>query len=160
MRYFLFSITSEGENPFNKKPCFDNSLKNMVTGWHEFAGTADDGSTFSAWFYFNTDGSMYTGWIRSKGLWYYLEPQYGLMYSNGLYEIDNVIYKFTKTGAMLTGWNPVPIAYEDGTTVSEWIFSIIMVPWQPIGLHTVLKNIILILNPASCCKLAKMGAYH
>lgn len=34
------------------------------------------------WYYFGTDGIMFTGWKEYKGKWYYLDPENGVMRTN------------------------------------------------------------------------------
>ncbi|EJG66377.1 cell wall binding repeat family protein [Streptococcus pneumoniae 2080913] len=38
----------------------------MATGWVKDKGL---------WYYLNESGSMATGWVKDKGLWYYLTNQ-------------------------------------------------------------------------------------
>ena len=69
----------------------------MVTGWHFFS---------DYWFYFKDSGAMQTGWFwdKASNAWYYLDPQYGYMYSDGVRYINGTRYAFTPSGQMVTGW--------------------------------------------------------
>lgn len=66
----------------------------MITGWFY----ADE----VGWFYFNSDGSAYNGWLYYCGCWYYLEDGYA--YADDTYNINGANYRFTPDGAMVTGW--------------------------------------------------------
>ena len=59
------------------------------------------------WYYFGADGVMATDWKLINGVWYYLEPDSGVMYSNGLLCINEELFIFEKSGACVTtpGWH-------------------------------------------------------
>ena len=46
---------------------------------------------------------MKTGWFKDKGLWYYLNPEEGVMLT-GLQDINGARYYLNASGAMETGW--------------------------------------------------------
>ena len=46
---------------------------------------------------------MTTGWVKTGGAWYYLDPETGAM-QVGKRTIDGVNYFFVGSGAMATGW--------------------------------------------------------
>ena len=77
---------------------FDAQMSYMVTGWHFFS---------DYWFYFedfrrNADRMVLGQGIQCLG--YYLDPQYGYMYSDGVRYINGTRYAFTPSGQMVTGW--------------------------------------------------------
>ncbi|WP_419150872.1 MBL fold metallo-hydrolase [Streptococcus oralis] len=53
--------------------------------------------------YFELNGAMKTGWIKDKGVWYYLNPEDGIMLV-GLHKVNGDHYYFDESGAMQTGW--------------------------------------------------------
>ena len=66
----------------------------MQTGWKWFD---------NHYRYFESNGAMKTGWIKDKGIWYYLNPEDGIMLV-GLHKVNGDHYYFDETGAMETGW--------------------------------------------------------
>ena len=66
----------------------------MQTGWKWFD---------NYYRYFEASGAMKTGWIKDKGVWYYLNPEDGIMLV-GLHKVNGEHYYFDETGAMQTGW--------------------------------------------------------
>ena len=66
----------------------------MQTGWKWFD---------NYYRYFEASGAMKTGWIKDKGVWYYLNPEDGIMLV-GLHKVNGDHYYFDETGAMETGW--------------------------------------------------------
>ncbi|MDO4488957.1 MAG: hypothetical protein Q4B67_07730 [Eubacteriales bacterium] len=54
------------------------------------------------WYYFNNDGTMYTGWLFKDNNWYFLEHN-GRMLTNGPHNVSEKWYLFTDSGIMLTG---------------------------------------------------------
>ena len=78
----------------DKKYAFDSNGALMEGGWKKIGTT---------WYYFGTDGSPVTGWLKDKGIWYYLDPGTGAM-TVGWRQIAGVWYYFDANGAMKTGW--------------------------------------------------------
>ena len=66
----------------------------MQTGWKWFD---------NHYRYFEASGAMRIGWIKDKGVWYYLNPEDGIMLV-GLHKINGDHYYLDLTGAMQTGW--------------------------------------------------------
>ncbi len=88
----------------------------MVTGWHFFS---------DYWFYFKDSGAMQKGWVwdKASNAWYYLDPQYGYMYSDGVRYINGTRYAFTPSGQMVTGWYYETWYSESAqATVGDWCF--------------------------------------
>ena len=69
----------------------------MQTGWKWFD---------NHYRYFEASGAMKTGWIKDKGIWYYLNPEDGIMLV-GLHKINGDYYYLDATGAMQTGWEQI-----------------------------------------------------
>ncbi|OPJ58530.1 Ig-like domain-containing protein [Clostridium chromiireducens] len=68
---------------------------NGITGWKQVEG---------AWYYFDNDGNMKTGWIQtSDSKWYYMNPE-GAMKTGWLQLADGKWYNLAPTGEMKTGW--------------------------------------------------------
>ena len=66
----------------------------MQTGWKWFD---------NHYRYFESNGAMKTGWIKDKGVWYYLNPEDGIVLV-GLHKVNGEHYYFDESGAMQTGW--------------------------------------------------------
>ena len=58
----------------------------------------------NVWYYANSDGKAYTGWLYRGGAWYWLEPDAGGAMATGLHECNGSLYWFSSSGAMATGW--------------------------------------------------------
>ena len=58
----------------------------------------------NTWYYANSDGKAYTGWLYLRGAWYWLEPDAGGAMVTGLHECNGSLYCFNSSGAMATGW--------------------------------------------------------
>ena len=69
----------------------------MQTGWKWFD---------NHYRYFEASGAMKTGWIKDKRVWYYLNPEDGIMLV-GLHKINGDHYYLDSTGAMQTGWKQI-----------------------------------------------------
>lgn len=53
------------------------------------------------WYYPNASGALKTGWLKTGGKWYWLQPEKdGLMIADALTTVKNVRYSFTSSGAM------------------------------------------------------------
>ncbi len=69
----------------------------MQTGWKWFD---------NHYRYFEANGAMKTGWIKDKGIWYYLNPEDGIMLV-GLHKVNDDHYYLDSTGAMQIGWKRI-----------------------------------------------------
>lgn len=58
----------------------------------------------NTWYYANSDGKAYTGWLYLGGAWYWLEPEAGGAMATGLHDCNGSLYWFNSSGAMATGW--------------------------------------------------------
>ena len=58
----------------------------------------------NTWYYANSDGKAYTGWLYLGGAWYWLEPDAGGAMATGLHECNGSLYWFNSSGVMATGW--------------------------------------------------------
>ena len=67
----------------------------MTAGWQVLDG---------AYHYFDNSGALQTGWFKSGGAWYYLEPEDNGRMLTGWQDIDGSTYYFKDSGAMATGW--------------------------------------------------------
>ena len=86
----------------------------IISGVGSYTGTIE--ATFSiervgwyqeygSWYYADENGNDVTGWKLINGKWYYFDSY---MYSGGEYYIDNAYYRFSDSGAMITGWYQEP----------------------------------------------------
>lgn len=83
----------------------------QVDGKQYYFSTSGAMQTGWKWFdnhyrYFEANGSMKTGWIKDQGIWYYLNPEDGIMLV-GLHKINGDHYYLDSTGAMQTGWKRI-----------------------------------------------------
>ena len=83
----------------------------QVDGRQYYFSTSGAMQTGWKWFdnhyrYFEANGSMKTGWIKDQGIWYYLNPEDGIMLV-GLHKINGDHYYLDSTGAMQTGWKRI-----------------------------------------------------
>ena len=62
-----------------------------------------------AYYYFDQDHSLKTGWLYDQSNWYYLDAQNGDMKTDWIY-VGNKWYYLRSSGAMATGW------YQEGST--------------------------------------------
>ncbi len=67
----------------------------MQTGWARL----EDG-----WRHFGEDGRMQAGWMRDGSVWYYLDPETGVMADGGLRTIGKSTYYFHGWGGMASDW--------------------------------------------------------
>lgn len=70
----------------------------MATGWKKLKWSGG-----TSWFHFASTGAMDTGWQYLNKKWYYLDPENGNMYENGLKKIKEKWYCFDANGVMQTG---------------------------------------------------------
>lgn len=78
----------------------DGSGALYTNRWVHFKGDVLDNS-MDEWFYATSSGALKTGWLKSGGKWYWMEPKYGLM-ATDMETPDG--YQLTVTGEMATGW--------------------------------------------------------
>ena len=60
-----------------------------------------DSSGNMHWYYLSSSGKRVTGWLKSGGKWYYLDPYATTGYAH---LPDNGYYYFNEDGSMFTGW--------------------------------------------------------
>ena len=75
-----------------------NEKGEMLTGWQKLKWSGG-----TNWFHFSSNGTMDTGWQYLNKKWYYLDPENGNMYENGLKKIKGKWYCFDANGVMQTG---------------------------------------------------------
>lgn len=86
----------------------------MQTGW------INDGQS---WYYMNTDGTQYKGWLLLNNEYYYLLPETGQMVT-GWKKVDNRWYYLKSDGRMASGWAQVDGKYYyllNGAMVTGWL---------------------------------------
>ena len=87
------------------------------------------------WRYRSSDGTAYTGWIKTASGWYYLDPQSSIMQTGWLSLDDGKYYLNTKedglAGQMRTGWymNPAGKWYFF-STASDGSEGMMLTGWQ------------------------------
>ena len=54
----------------------------MKTGWVYVEAEVEEGmEPYGDWYYFNNSGAMVKGWVQSGADWYYMDPEYGYMWT-------------------------------------------------------------------------------
>lgn len=119
-------------------------------GWKQWIQNVEEGVVTAAEYYYFENGAAKSGWIRSNGRYYYMNPESGLMARGwlelddekyylatetgdglsdgqmltGIHEIDGVTYAFRGNGALAEGWvkkgDSWYYAGEDGVLVTGW----------------------------------------
>ena len=104
---------------------FNKSGAMVENGWLE-----EKYENGSDWYYLGADGLAKKGWFQDKGKWYYLDPDYAIMWHGGFVPMsDGKIYYLDKTsGAMKTGWlqdgdNWFYFKDSGAMAVKEWVKS-------------------------------------
>lgn len=86
----------------------------------------EDGSTLEGvtWYYANSDGTAYNGWLQDGGNWYMIN--YGYMMENSSFTDGGTgkTYFFQKGGVMATtpGWYAAVYTYSDGMQSVDWYY--------------------------------------
>lgn len=118
----------------------------MVTGWYYY---------YDNWYYFNSSGIMQKDWVYDTDSWYYLDPTYGYMYANSIFDIDGDYYGFSPSGRMITGWykktlyNSVTNNYQDlwyyfgsgGAAQNGWFWDNYFQNWFYFSNHQMLTGL-------------------
>ena len=131
-------------------------------GWYKKYNYSDQYN----WYYYNEDGSLYTGWLKDGGKWYYLDPDSdGAMCFGGLKKVGEVLYCFDKNGILVNGWYNV--IYEGDSL--GWFYcneGVVITGWKQINnvwyyfdpvTHYMSSNTILDINGKKY-KFAESGA--
>lgn len=100
----VFYINAKGQLEFG--------LKEIEGTYYYFSedGTCEDLSDASGWkvlednWYYFSNGELKTGWVQSKGLWYYMDPETGVMQTGWLLLDETYYYLKPGNGDMATGW--------------------------------------------------------
>ena len=133
---------SEGIYEIDGKGYYFNYQGVMQTGWvYDDASYTDENGKYVTqyiWYYAGSNGVLSEGWKSIGNVWYYFEPEAYHMYANGMYNIGNRAYVFTKSGAMRTGWISVDFSYYEGDdTVTIWFYAdtngALVKGWKQIG---------------------------
>ena len=103
--YYLDTTTGvmyeDGRYPISGKTYSFNSSGAMMTGWIN-SGTKQT----PVWRYFEPSGAMAQEWALIGSIWYYLDPESGVM-ATGAQDIGDKKYFFASNGAMVTGWRSI-----------------------------------------------------
>ena len=107
--------TGETQKPDEEKPVEKHY------GWYQK-------NSKSPWYYYDSKGNMYCGWLKYKNKWYYMdknnEENPGAMLRNCKTKIGTATYFFNKNGVMLTGWVKRPEGWyytnKSGAMLTGW----------------------------------------
>ena len=72
----------------------------MGRGWIYGTGNPETDSFFDR----STGRLVESGWLKDYSTWYYIDPNTGNYFKNGIYEIDGEKYYFRPNGVMGRGW--------------------------------------------------------
>ena len=100
----------------NQEYAFDKSGY-MVTGWYK--NKYDDGTY--GWYYYNQNGTMYRGWLKQSGKWYYFDLDYGYMVEDDWRTDNGYDYYFNADGTMHVGW--LKTVWDDGEITWHYYFA-------------------------------------
>ncbi len=92
---YMFSNTVEEINGNTYKFNADGTL---YIGWYKHIWDNGDIN----WVYFDPDGKMHNGWLKSGSKWYYFYN--GIMKADTTIEINDQIYRLNADGSMHVGW--------------------------------------------------------
>ena len=82
----------------------DKSGAMITNAWFDDTWQDADGEVHHDWFYLTGSGLAAKGWLNVGGKWYYMDPDWAVMWT-GWASIKDVDYHFDeKTGAMTIGW--------------------------------------------------------
>ncbi len=101
----------------------------------EVPGVHEDDLTAAGWYetdegylYYGQNGQPMTGWLQDGNVWYYLDPQTGLMVDNSFYTVDGETYYFYDWGGMASSqWHQAEDGYwyffngSGAMVCSEWL---------------------------------------
>ena len=86
----------------------------MVRGWQKIN---------SSWYYFDANGYMLKDWQEIGGKWYYFDQNYGWMYANSYYIVNNTKYAFAPSGQLIEGWTWDVYTDYDGDVTGNWFYA-------------------------------------
>lgn len=126
--YSYDSVTAKGlgkSYPTNESILINGELYYFDShGWMKTGWVQDSNGN---WKYLNASGKTVTNWIRSGGIWYYLNPSDGIMVANKEQVIGGRTYRFAASGAMVTGWVKTGSNWQhydaSGARTSGWLRS-------------------------------------
>ena len=117
-----FSETIKWGNDGNKWFCLDSSGERLK-GWQQIDKNdklSKDGSWYffdnqgimqtgwlksgSSWYFMGSNGAMTTGWVEDGGKSYYMNDETGKMVANAWVESGGEYYYMSGSGALATGW--------------------------------------------------------
>ena len=85
------------------------------SGWEEIDGE---------WYYYQDDQMLKSTWLNYKSKWYYFD-QGGMMMADTFFkDIDEKVYVFDKSGAMVSkkGWYMIKMYYGEDTSFNFWFY--------------------------------------
>ncbi len=95
----------------------------MGTGWCKVTFTSG-GEDYVYWHYAKSGGALASGWEKINGVWYYFDPtNQCVMYRNRTATINGKVYRFSDSGAMMTGWIHETFTNADGTLSDAWQYA-------------------------------------
>ena len=75
----------------------------MKTGWVYVEAEVEEGmEPYGDWYYFNNSGAMVKGWVQDGADWYYMDPEYGYMWTDSL--VGDGTYYVGSNGKMVTDY--------------------------------------------------------
>ncbi len=91
-------------------------------GWHAATYYTMEGTPETEWYYTNSNGTGYTGWLKDGGEWYYISS--GRMVQNGVAWDGNVGYYMDAKGHLAGGgWHARTVYYDANVASTEWFYT-------------------------------------
>ncbi|MBQ3428594.1 MAG: hypothetical protein IJH28_02320 [Mogibacterium sp.] len=126
---FSGAMVTEWQEIKNKWYYFNPVSGRMKTGWLYLTEIdEDDGTEYSDWYYFNSDGAQQFGWQKVKSIWYYFEEaDYEGNMAYGLYYVakSKRVYMFNEDGKWLenfTQWYSEEWVDDEGNNHIDWYY--------------------------------------
>lgn len=98
MKYYIDNTAVVGEKKIDGAWYYFNTDGMMVTGW-----TVQEGKPEKQ-YYYDADGKMHYGWLTVDGKNYYFHERTGVMMKSCEKKINGKYYYFAADGVMATGW--------------------------------------------------------
>ena len=98
MKYYIDNTAVVGEKKIDGAWYYFNTDGMMVTGW-----TVQEGKPEKQ-YYYDADGKMHYGWLTVDGKNYYFHERTGVMMKSCEKKINGKYYYFVADGVMATGW--------------------------------------------------------
>lgn len=109
LEFEILGDSGDETNPPEEPEKMEGWKSNEIGIWYQYADGTYPKNQWAfiegCYYYFDASGYRITGWVKSAGKWYYLDPE---MIAGGIFDLpDGERYAFDDNGAMVTGWYSV-----------------------------------------------------